>query len=228
MVFARRSLTSVLTLMAFALTGAQTICIDPGHPSENGRGSKGKKIDEVAATWKVGIRIKQLLTADGYRVVLTKRSLNQKVLNKMRAEIANAAKADLMLRLHCDASGGTGISVYYPDNTGKVNRVIGPSKQVRERSKALAAKLHPALIAALNGKHPDRGLLTDRDTAIGRKQGALTGSIYSKVPVVLIEMAVLTNPKDEALLTSKDGFELLCRAIYAGVRAAVPRKLVTR
>ena len=219
-----------LPITAFAVTLSaigfgQTICIDPGHPSENGRGSKGKKLDEVTAAWKVGNRLNQLLSADGYKVVMTKSSLNQNVRNKKRAEIANASHADLMVRLHCDAAGGSGISVYYPDKAGRVDRISGPAKEVREKSSVLAARFHPALMRALDGKHPDRGLLTDRDTAIGRRQGALTGSIYSKVPVILIEMAVLSNPKDEAFLTSKDGFELLCQSLRAGVHAAVPRKL---
>ena len=226
-----RALRPFLVPAIFVLASTaptQTICIDPGHPSENGRGSKGKKIDEVTAAWKVGNRLKHLLAVDGYKVVMTKTSLNQNVRNKKRAEIANASSADLMVRLHCDAAGGSGISVYFPAQTGKVGSAIGPSKGVIEKSKALAARFHPALIDNLNGKHPDRGLLTDRHTAIGRRQGALTGSIYSKVPVILIEMAVLTNPKDEALLTSKEGFELLCQALRKGVHAAVPRRLVRR
>lgn len=218
-----RSFLAMVLALSSALAAGQTICIDPGHPSENGRGSKGKKIDELTAAWKVAIRLKQLLNADGYKVVMTKSSQNQIVKNKKRAEIANAAHADLMLRLHCDATGGSGISVYYPDKAGRVDRVTGPSSSVREQSGTLAANFHPALVKGLAGKHPDRGLLTDRDTAIGRRQGALTGSIYSKVPVILVEMAVLSNPKDEAFLTSKDGFEQLCRALAFGVRAAVPR-----
>ena len=220
----RLLLFHAISAALLSVASAQIICIDPGHPSENGRGSRGKKIDEVTAAWKVGNRLKKLLVAEGYKVVMTKTSLNQNVRNKKRAEIANAARANLMVRLHCDAAGGSGISVYYPAQTGKVGSVVGPAKVVMEKSKVLAARFHPALIENLNGKHADRGLLTDRDTAIGRRQGALTGSIYSKVPVILIEMAVLTNPKDEALLTSKEGFELLCQAIRAGIRAAVPRR----
>ena len=34
------------------------------------------------------------------------------------------------------------------------------------------------------------GVKTDRQTAIGGKQGALTGSVFSEVPVVTVEMLV--------------------------------------
>lgn len=202
---------------------AQTICIDPGHPSENGNGSRGKALTEVQAAWSVAVRLKALLEADGYRVVMTKSSENEIVTNRRRAEIANEAKADLMVRLHCDAASSSGISVYFPSQRGKVGEATGPDDEVLQSSKALAQKFHPALIEGLEGKHADRGLMTDLQTAIGARQGALTGSIYSKVPVVLVEMAVLTNPKDEAFLTSKKGHELLCRALLKGVRAAVPK-----
>lgn len=213
-------LATILTAYAFG----QTICIDPGHPSENGRGSKGKRLTEVEVAWRVGVRLRELLEKDGYRVVMTKSEQEQTVTNRERARIANDAKSDLLLRLHCDAASGTGISAYYPKETGKAHGVEGPSETVRKQSGDLAKRFFPALIASLDGKHRSRGLLTDRQTAIGNRQGALTGSIFSKVPVILVELAVLTNPKDEAFLESKAGFEALCQALLAGVRAAIPPK----
>lgn len=202
---------------------AQTICIDPGHPSENGNGSRGKKLTEVQAAWSVAQRLKTLLETDGYRVVMTKSSENEVVTNRRRAEIANEAKADLMVRLHCDAASSSGISVYYPSRKGKVGDATGPDDDVLKNSRERAKKFYPALIEGLDGKHPGRGLMTDLQTAIGARQGALTGSIYSQVPVLLVEMAVLTNSKDEAFLTSKKGHELLCQALLKGVQAAVPK-----
>lgn len=213
-------------LLALLSSGGitQVICIDPGHPSENGVGSRGKTLTEVGVAWSVAKRLETLLTKEGYQVILTKSSENEMVTNRRRAEIANKAKADLMIRLHCDAAQASGFSVYYPRLEGRVDRVAGPSADVRRASQAAAEKFHPTLVKALQGKHPDRGLMTDRSTAIGRRQGALTGSIYSKVPVVLVELAVLSNSKDEAFLQSKEGFEALCQALASGVLAAVPRR----
>ena len=39
---------------------------------------------------------------------------------------------------------------------------------------------------------------------------------------MLVEMLVLTNAKDEAVLTKSDGFNRLAEALEAGVKAAVP------
>ena len=198
------------------------ICLDPGHPSEVGRGTKGKQFTEVHVVWVVAQLLQEKLEADGYRVVMTKPSEEAMVRNRERAEIANQAHAAPLLRLHCDAEGGSGFATYYPSQAGKVNGKRGPSKWIIQASHTKGQLFHAAAMKALDGLLADRGLLTDLHTAIGAKQGALTGSIYSQVPVLLVEMVVLTNPKDEAFLKKESGFEKLAEALRAGVHAAVP------
>lgn len=203
------------------LGAAQTICIDPGHPSEVGVGTKGKKATEVGVAWEVAVALRNRLRKEGFATLMTKGSLNEKVLNRRRAEIANEARATLMVRLHCDAASGTGFTVYYPSKAGKTQGFTGPSAKVIAESKTAGAKFHNAMAGYLKGHHKDNGLRTDLHTAIGARQGALTGSIFSKVPVVLVEMVVLTNPKDEAFIVSKRGRALMVEAIAQGVIAAV-------
>lgn len=211
---------TVLALLALTVI-APTVCLDPGHPSENGVGTKGKTLAEVAVCWDVALRVRDRLEAEGVRVVMTKSSANEKVTNKRRAEIANAAKADLMLRLHCDAAASRGFSVYYPARTGKVGGVTGPAKSVLASSAKAAKLFHPVFAAALKGTLPDRGLHTDAATSIGAKQGALSGSIHSEVPVLLVEMFVLTNPKDEALAATKEGLDAMAAALVKATLAVV-------
>jgi N-acetylmuramoyl-L-alanine amidase len=198
-----------------------TICIDPGHPSESGRGTTGKHLSEIDAAWDVAQILKTDLQNDGYKVVLTKSSVEEFVTNKHRAEIANSAHAALMIRLHCDADAGTGLASYAPDRQGDVDGVHGPTINVVENSEIALKAFHPAVIKALGGLLADRGMHADTNTRIGGKQGALTGSIYSEVPVVLVEMCVLTNPHDEAIIASKPGQHRIAKAIAAGVAAAI-------
>jgi N-acetylmuramoyl-L-alanine amidase len=219
-----RRLASLLFLVTVAWASAQTICIDPGHPSENGIGTRGKVLTEVGVAWKVALLLKEKLENEGYTVVLTKSKEREKVTNARRAEIANKAKADLMLRLHCDAGTKSGFATYYPDRQGTVRGITGPSRAVIASSTAAAKKFHPAVIKALNKELVNSGLHPDTKTKIGGEQGALTGSILSKVPVVLVEMVVLQNPKDEAFLLKRNGMEKLAQAMLAGVKATVPRK----
>jgi N-acetylmuramoyl-L-alanine amidase len=125
------------------------------------------------------------------------------------------------VRLHCDAAAGSGFTVYYPSTTGKsAEGIVGPSASVLAASRRVAVPFHQAMSKSLKGSLKDNGLKTDRATAIGGKQGALTGSIFSHVPVLLVEMVVLTNPKDEAFVASAAGEAKLTEALAAGVAAS--------
>ena len=107
------------------------ICIDPGHPSEVGEGTRGKKLTEIRAAWLVAKRLEALLKAAGHEVKLTKASEKEFVKNRKRAEIANAFGADLLVRLHCDSEGGTGFWTYFPDRQGTdATGKRGPSTEV--------------------------------------------------------------------------------------------------
>lgn len=198
------------------------VCIDPGHPSEVGEGTRGKKLTEIRAAWQVGKRLEKLLIAAGHEVKLTKNSEREFVKNRKRAETANAFKADLLVRLHCDSEGGTGFWTYFPDRQGTDSTgKRGPTPDVIAACKALAPVFHRALADGLKGALRDNGCLPDIRTAVGSKQGALTGSIWSQVPVVLVEMCVLSNPKDEAFLLSEKGQDQMAKALAAGVTAAL-------
>lgn len=217
----------VLTLIAawlisLAVAYGATICIDPGHPSEIGIGTKGKSITEVQLCWDVAQLLKGKLEAAGHKVILTKSSVLTKVTNLKRATIANQAKADLMVRLHADyAPGESGFSTYYADRQGKDGKVTGPSKSVLAQVKPMAEAFHVAATQSLRGSVRDRGLKTDRKTKVGSERGALIGSIHSAVPSILVEMVVLNSPKDDAFAASQRGKEKLAEALYRGTIAAL-------
>lgn len=70
-----------------------------------------------------------------------------------------------------------------------------------------------------NNKLRDNGVKGDEDTFIGRRQGALTGSIFSEAPTILVEMVFLTNPKDAEWIKQDRNKQTMARALAAGVRA---------
>ena len=57
----------------------------------------------------------------------------------------------------------------------------------------------------------------DSKTQVGSNQGALTFSIFSKIPTITIEMAVLTNKHDAAFIKSDAGQEKMAQALAAGI-----------
>jgi N-acetylmuramoyl-L-alanine amidase len=201
------------------------IAIDPGHPSEVSSGAEVQNgTTEVHSAWEVAQRLAQQLRDRGYSVVMTKSSEMQMVRNVERAEIGNRAHAALMVRLHCDASSDSGFALYYPDRQGTAEGKTGPSADVMRWSAAAAESLHVGMAPLLAGRLKDGGVRGDSRTLVGSRQGALTGSIYSEVPVVLIEMVTLSNARDADFIKSEDGRSLMARAIADGIGRYVPAK----
>jgi len=196
------------------------VAIDPGHPSETSQGASGPGgATEIQVNWAVAQRFRALLEEAGYRVVLTKLVEEELVTNRHRAEIGTLHDADVMVRLHCDAGDHRGTATFYPDRQGERWGVTGPSPEVIAGSEAFAAVFHPAMIRSLGPDWPDLGIKGDSKTFVGSQQGALTGSIFSTIPVVTVEMAVITQPGDEAFIASPEGQDRMARALLAGIEA---------
>ena len=196
------------------------VAIDPGHPSETSQGAGGSAgATEIQVNWAVAQKLKALLEEAGYRVVLTKLVEEELVTNRHRAEIGTLHGAEVMVRLHCDAGDHRGTATFYPDRQGERWGVTGPSAEVIAGSEAFASVFHPAMIGALGPDWPDLGIKGDSKTFVGSQQGALTGSIFSTIPVVTVEMAVITQPDDEAFIAGPEGQDRMAKAIFAGIDA---------
>src|SRR5256885_4440957 len=199
------------------------IVIDPGHPSEVSNGAEVQNgTTEVHIAWEVARRLQRLLTAHGYRTVMTKKAEGQEVTNVERAQAGNRAHAALMVRLHCDASTDSAYAIYHPDRPGTAQGRTGPSDEVMRRSAAAAESLHVSMARLLAGRLKDGGVRGDSRTAVGAKQGALTGSIFSEVPVVLVEIVTLSNPRDAQFIKDVRGQSLMAQAIAHGIGRYVP------
>ena len=211
-----------LTAQHSSPTSPRVIAIDPGHPSEVSSGAEVQNgTTEVRNNWEVALLLQRLLRDRGYSVVMTKSSEMQMVRNVQRAQIGNRAGAALMVRLHCDASSDSGYALYYPDRQGTAEGKTGPGADVMRRSAAAAESLHVGMAHALGGRLKDGGVRGDSKTLVGSRQGALTGSIFSEIPVVLIEMVTLSNEHDARFIKSAEGKALMARAIADGVERYV-------
>ncbi|MDT7809170.1 MAG: N-acetylmuramoyl-L-alanine amidase [Acidobacteriota bacterium] len=196
------------------------VCIDPGHPSEVASGENLQNgTSETHVDWAVAAKLREILEEKGYEVVVTKSSEEELVKNKDRALVANHARAALMIRLHCDASTERGFAVYYPDRQGRAkDGTTGPAPTVIDESRRAAESVHAGLAEGLNGVLNDNGVRTDYQTKVGREQGgALTGSIFSEVPVVTIEMVVLSNSADADFIKTEEGQRRMAESIADGI-----------
>ena len=112
-----------------------------------------------------------------------------------RCDVANKAKADIFISIHMDsftsreASGTTGY--YYTKGSAA--------------SKRLAAAIQSELVGQL--KTTSRGIKTCNFYVVK----------HTKMPATLIEVAFVSNPKEEKLLTSKKGVQKAAIGIVNGI-----------
>lgn len=201
------------------LPGKHVIAIDPGHPSETSRGCAHHGLTELQICWDIALKLEKLIAAEPFlETIKTKDQVETMVTNQERAEIANKASATLMLRLHCDSGKGSGCTLYYPDKPGMKNGISGPSAEVIARSAKAASCMQTGLEKVLSNKLKLNPIKTDSVTYVGSKQGALTGSIYAKVPALVVEMVYLNNASDAAFISRDENQELLARAMLEGIK----------
>ncbi len=200
---------------------APLVCIDPGHPTAY---SSGRAVvngtTELEINWQVALKLEDILEQDyGFRVIKTREDKDMVMSNPDRAMVANLAGADLTVRLHCDAGPNHGFTVYYPNRTGEDLGFTGPTPEVIQGSRRAAYIIHSGMAGALKGTLNDRGVMGESRTKVGRKQGALTGSIFSEMPTVTVEMVFLTNHSDAEFIKGEGGQYLMAEALAKGIAA---------
>ena len=208
-----------------AAKSVKTIVIDPGHGgTEEGAKGPGGSL-EKDATLALAKTLQETLQHRGYRVLLT-RTTDATVGLDDRAAAANAAKADVFLSLHCNASrvaSAHGTEVYYLslDASDRAAAALAESENLApagtpsaEKNAAvrdldlilwdLAQNQHLAASARLAEiVQADFNRLLGITTR-GVKQAPFRVLIGVNAPAVLVEVSFITNPDEEKKLTSED------------------------
>lgn len=211
---------------AVAPPEAKTVVLDPGHGgTENGaKGPEG--LLEKDATLQLVKTIRETLTRKGYRLVTT-RDTDASVGLEDRASAANAAKADVFLSIHCNASrspSAHGTEVYYLslDASDRAAAALAEAENKAEATPVASAEKNAALrdldlilwdlaqnqhLAASERLaeiiQGDFNRLLGIDTR-GVKQAPFKVLIGVNAPAVLVEVAFITNPDEEKKLASEE------------------------
>lgn len=153
------------------------IVIDPGHGGFDPGAIGPSGLMEKDVNLDIALKVFELLKARGYEVKLTRKD-DTFISLKERVEIANDLEALLYISIHANASNSK-----YSEGT---ETFIAPDKVTN--SLLLANLLQEEL---LNGiKRFDRGVKKDNLYVIK----------YTRMPAVLVEVAFISNPHEEALL----------------------------
>ncbi|HEY3350233.1 MAG TPA: N-acetylmuramoyl-L-alanine amidase [Thermoanaerobaculia bacterium] len=208
-----------------AAKNVKTIVVDPGHGgTEEGAKGPGGSL-EKDATLALGKTVAETLQRRGYRVLLT-RTTDAAVGLDDRAAAANAAKADVFLSLHCNASRAAsahGTEVYYLslDASDRAAAALAesenraaPGAPSAEKNAAvrdldlilwdLAQNQHLGASARLAEiVQADFNRLLGITTR-GVKQAPFRVLIGVNAPAVLVEVSFITNPDEEKKINSEE------------------------
>jgi N-acetylmuramoyl-L-alanine amidase len=192
----RRSIAAVLfasflALASFAFGQSRTIVLDPGHGGYDRGGVPGQRISEKDKTLDVAQRLRRILQADGYRVIMTRDS-DVFVPLPTRVAIANSYRGANFVSIHFNCAprvGANGIETYY----------------YRSDSASLAQSIHRNVLSGAPTENRGirrRGFYVLRRTAI---------------PSVLVECGFLTNPTEGSLALSASYRQKLAEQIARGI-----------
>lgn len=169
-----------------------TVVIDPGHGGHDRGGIPGQRIAEKDMTLDVALRLRNILSANGYNVVMT-RSTDVFVPLGGRVAIANSYRNAIFVCIHFNAtprSGASGIETYF----------------YSRESLPLASAIH--YYVAGGAPSENRGVRR-RGYYVLRK---------TNIPAVLVECGFLTNPTEAAYAQNGSYRQKLAEEIAAGVR----------
>ena len=169
-----------------------TVVIDAGHGGHDRGGIPGQRVAEKDMTLDVALRLRNILSANGYNVVMT-RSTDVFVPLGGRVAIANSYRNAIFVCIHFNAtprSGASGIETYF----------------YSRESLPLASAIH--YYVAGGAPSENRGVRR-RGYYVLRK---------TNIPAVLVECGFLTNPTEAAYAQSASYRQRLAEEIAAGVR----------
>jgi N-acetylmuramoyl-L-alanine amidase len=169
-----------------------TVVIDAGHGGYDRGGIPGQRVSEKDMTLDVAQRLKKVLAANGYRVVMTRDS-DVFVPLGTRVAIANAYSNAIFVSVHFNSarrSGAGGIETYF----------------YSRESLPLASAVH---YYVAGGAPSSNRNVRRRGYFVLRKTTA---------PAVLVECGFLTNPTEAALAQTASYRQKLAEEIAAGVR----------
>ncbi len=196
----------------------RTIVLDPGHGGRDpGTRNPDLGLTEKEMTLDVAFRLRDILEAEGYRVVLTRED-DTYVTLEQRATIANRIEADLFISIHFNAVDDPSVSgtetfiltPRYHRSTGQNTR---RSWDREEHSGNRFDHWN-----AVFGYYVQRQLLHDlRTFDRGIKRARFSVLREVSCPAVLVEAGYLSHPREARRIGSSEYRDLLARSLAAAV-----------
>jgi N-acetylmuramoyl-L-alanine amidase len=233
---------------SFAQSRIKTIVIDAGHGGMF-PGARGKYSSEKDVTLKVALSLGKAIedSMKDVKVIYTRTTDMHfdKVISKdlrERINIANRAKADLLVSIHCNAAGGgqsrsavKGVETFVT-NYARLKEQNAALKQysaleeeykldeVEEDDPAATILLTMMRNTLRQQSIKLATLIQDEYIAAGRvnrgvQELSLAVLRIATMPAVLNEIGFLTNPEEESYMNSEEGRNEIVNCLLKGIQA---------
>jgi len=219
------STTTITTQSAQATTirAARKVAIDAGHQARGnnelepvGPGATESKakvssgtqgvstgVPEYRLTLDVSKKLRDILLSRGYEVFMIRESHDMNISNRERAQLADQAGADILVRVHANGSEN-------PEDNGLMMVAPTPNSpfvpQLYRSSRRLADDILAEMLKITGAR--DKGVW-ETDT--------MSGINWSSIPVVLVEMGYMSNPAEDERMQQAAYQEKLAEGMANGI-----------
>ena len=224
-----------ITASAFPLA-VRRVVLDAGHGGTD-PGATTAEIAEKEITLDIGRRLRELLEANGFEVIVT-RDADRTIALRDRARLANESRSDVFVSIHVNAilehTESRGIETYYlgATNDPKLTKLAAAENRVsgysvadmrklledvyadarRDESHALARAVQQNLYSELKKDDPNL-----ENWGVKRAPFIVLGA--TEMPAVLAEVGCISNRKEAAMLQTPEYRQKIAAALFEGIRS---------
>ena len=239
-----KTLPSTITIpatpaAAAKLSGRKTVVVDPGHGGKD-PGASDNGVIEKNINLAVGLELQRVLSARGYRVVMTRNSDVYLTLQE-RTDIANREEADLFVSVHVNAlpsrKSMAGFEIYImalPTDTDAMNLAKTENREYVEGKGMDVANVDrrtEMLLKILGDMQQNNKISESTDFAAALyNAGAVNGLPMRRIaqapffvlrgagmPAVLLEVGFLTNDVEAQNLVNPVYQQKIAQSMAAGI-----------